>query len=767
MPQTSFFRNLLDRRVPHIFGIYLAVSWGILQFMEWLVDRFVLSPHLPIFCFAILVSLIPTALLLAYFHGKPGRDQWTKVEKIGIPVNLIFTAAILFFIFQGKDLGAASSKITIEDETGTKVERVVPKNEFRKRIALFYFENASSNTESDWLQYGINELMSYDLSQDLFLEIWDGHNLHSSVKRAGFPKGVNVPLTLKRKICNQFHIKHFVSGSLSQTADTYSITISLYETKRTKLISENTFEGENLFNLVDEISVHLKSDLEIPEHYLEEVQDLPVSEMLTNSPEAFKLYILGDNATFFENDYEAARKHLEKAVQIDSIFASAQFELFDVYFNLGLSEQADRAIEITMQHLYKLPEKAQFQIKSQYYFHKEQIDKQFALFNMWTELYPNDVNAHLQLGAAYSRRTQFDQAITEYKKAYDLDPEKYFLLHSLGALHFKNSEYNEALQYFHQYAEEYPGEARSFSSLGNIYNALAEFDKAKQYYEKANIIEPDNIRTILEIGHIENKLGNFEQAEKQYQNALSLSKTAKQRSSVYKALSIYYETRGETGKAFEHFQLHLKEQQTYRSPIGYAIDDLLFNLNRYVIWGQTKAAVQALETAKKQLPPTLHKIMALGRMLVHLELNEAQKAQQELDEVDKLIDIYQREDMRHLCHHSQGRIHEINGEFANAIASYQEELKLKPLWSHIKVELGRCYRNLQQLGKAENDLQEALKTRPFDPKAHYEMALVQSERGNQEKALEHLKTALDVWQNADAEYEPAKLAREKLAEWQS
>ena len=94
-------------------------------------------------------------------------------------------------------------------------------------------------------------------------------------------------------------------------------------------------------------------------------------------------------------------------------------------------------------------------------------------------------------------------------------------------------------------------------------------------------------------------------------------------------------------------------------------------------------------------------------------------------------------------------------------------MKLKPIWSHIKVELGRCYRNLQQLGKAENDLQEALKTRPFDPKAHYEMALVQSERGNQEKALEHLKTALDVWQNADAEYKPAKLAREKLAEWQS
>ena len=75
-----------------------------------------------------------------------------------------------------------------------------------------------------------------------------------------------------------------------------------------------------------------------------------------------------------------------------------------MYLNLGLSEQADRALDIVMQHLYKLPERSQFQIKSQYYFHKEQIDKQFALFKMWIELYPYDVNVHLEFGAAYSKR---------------------------------------------------------------------------------------------------------------------------------------------------------------------------------------------------------------------------------------------------------------------------------------------------------------------------------------------------------------------------
>jgi len=38
--------------------------------------------------------------------------------------------------------------------------------------------------------------------------------------------------------------------------------------------------------------------------------------------------------------------------------------------------------------------------------------------------------------------------------------------------------------------------------------------------------------------------------------------------------------------------------------------------------------------------------------------------------------------------------------------------------------------------------------------------------GDRERAKKHLKTALEVWKGADAEYKPAKRAREKLAEWQ-
>jgi hypothetical protein len=34
-------------------------------------------------------------IILAYFHGAPGKDEWTKMEKIGIPVNILFIAVVL------------------------------------------------------------------------------------------------------------------------------------------------------------------------------------------------------------------------------------------------------------------------------------------------------------------------------------------------------------------------------------------------------------------------------------------------------------------------------------------------------------------------------------------------------------------------------------------------------------------------------------------------------------------------------------------------
>jgi tetratricopeptide (TPR) repeat protein len=81
--------------------------------------------------------------------------------------------------------------------------------------------------------------------------------------------------------------------------------------------------------------------------------------------------------------------------------------------------------------------------------------------------------------------------------------------------------------------------------------------------------------------------------------------------------------------------------------------------------------------------------------------------------------------------------------------------------------IGKCYRKLGEFEKAEETIQKALKLEPFSPLAHYELALVYWQQDEKQQAMEHLKTTLYVWEEADAKYKPAKKAREKFVEWVS
>ena len=109
----------------------------------------------------------------------------------------------------------------------------------------------------------------------------------------------------------------------------------------------------------------------------------------------------------------------------------------------------------------------------------------------------------------------------------------------------------------------------------------------------------------------------------------------------------------------------------------------------------------------------------------------------------------------------------MRNEYKQAVLCYQKQFELEPTDSIINRSIGRCYRKLKDLKKAEEFVQKTLKIYPFGPKTNYEMALIYYDMGKKEKAMEHLKKALSVWDEADAAYKPAKEARAKLAEWES
>ena len=105
----SLGKELLLRRVPHVMAVYFGAFWGLLEFVDFLTQRFALSPHLIDLALVVPLLMLPSVLLVTYFHGAPGQDAWVPMEKIGIAVNLVGAAVFLSFFLHGKDLGAATT----------------------------------------------------------------------------------------------------------------------------------------------------------------------------------------------------------------------------------------------------------------------------------------------------------------------------------------------------------------------------------------------------------------------------------------------------------------------------------------------------------------------------------------------------------------------------------------------------------------------------------------------------------------------------------
>ena len=70
------------------------------------------------------------------------------------------------------------------------------------------------------------------------------------------------------------------------------INFKIYQTENAKVVSDKTYENDDFFSLIDEASLQIKLDVGIPSSYLDNLKDLPVSEITTSSIDARESYSL-------------------------------------------------------------------------------------------------------------------------------------------------------------------------------------------------------------------------------------------------------------------------------------------------------------------------------------------------------------------------------------------------------------------------------------------------------------------------------------------
>ncbi|MGD2087610.1 MAG: tetratricopeptide repeat protein [Candidatus Aminicenantes bacterium] len=773
----TFFKNLLNRRVPQIAGIYLGVGWGIVQFIDWIVNRYLLSPHLVDLAFVILISLVPSIIIMAYFHGMPGRNRWRTLEKIYIPVNILVSILLVIFIFKGTDFGRISQKVTLQDETGQTIQREIPKSEYLKKITLFFFDNTSGDAALDWLQYGIVYMLQLDLNQDLFVTVItpaEGGGITNldyyvldKIREAGFKRGVGLPLLLKRKIAAQFNMDYFLSGKISKEQHDYILELSLYNTQNAKRLANTSFRGNDsdVLKQIDDMTVWIKKRMEIPTSHIEKVSDLPLAEMFTRSLSAARSYTLATNAIIFENDWSTAQQHYNKSLREDPDFTFARLWLAGVYEMSNQGEKIPGLFQTVMQQLYKLPERQQLYVKLGYYGTKGDTDKQIALLRMIIKLYPRDIRAYSRLAVFLNLKNQYDEAISQYKRILEIDPGRHEMFQSIGKLYESKGDLQQALSYYKTYLTHSPNDPGSFNSIGHLYEKMGDHQQAKSYYEKALLLKPDDITVLINLADIEIHLGHFDQAYQQYQDALKLSKIPKDKTAVYEELANLCKLRGQMKKSLEYTRLQFNMMKEYMPPFMVYVFTTLY-IGHYIWAGEEQEAFRILETYKQQMKPPYDFYIPIGYILAYLELERVDEAETLFPRVVETIEKMGLKKLENFTYFVGGRILKQKGEYTKAIESFQKGLAIVPSQENLLRRIGQCFRELKQYEKAEKNLQAALKQEPYHPNTNFELALLYLDMNNKEKALNHLKVAVDVWQDADEGYKPALQARKTLEQLQ-
>ncbi len=321
-------KGLMERRVPHFLAVYLGAGWGFVQFLDFLEGRYSLSPHLTDVALLALGLLIPSVVLFTYNHGKPGKDAWTRSDKVGIPLNVLIAVSVLFAVFHEKDLGAVVTSVTTQDESGQTVQREVPRATYRSRLALFNFEGDAQDTAVSWLRYALPQGIEADVIQNMFIDVRPAAYFRERLRQQGLADTANVPDGLKRTIAEEQHLPFFFDGRVSRDSGRIVVQTALYMTSRGEPVREHRYGGSDVFQLIDRISADLKDDLGSPPNV--NVRDVPVSEIMTSSPAAFRRYAEGIRAIQTRDQWPEGARLLEEAVQLDPTFAFAWYALHNI-----------------------------------------------------------------------------------------------------------------------------------------------------------------------------------------------------------------------------------------------------------------------------------------------------------------------------------------------------------------------------------------------------------------------------------------------------
>lgn len=433
----------------------------------------------------------------------------------------------------------------------------------KKKVALVDFQNQSQSS-AEWLRGGIMQKLrqELELSRQLNLnpsrfvqDVLDslnlsGENLASAYAIAQVAQKVDADVLIR--------------GAIYFDEDLLNLDVELYQKDGSALarFSRAGMQTDTLMALntiVSQMAFDIRRELEVQSKGPSEVE-ITHATASTTSKEALKLYI--DGQEMLDQFYMAdALPLFERAVQLDTTFASAYSGLAHAYMSVGQYDQARQILHKAMQHSANLPDRERVPIEASYAMMTGEYYKAIELYNHLLELYPEDYNIHYQIGQYYfSIAHDYHKAIEKFETVIELYPKHKMAHNQLAYAYAYVGELDHALFVLDKYAELAPDEPNPFDSYGELLKSEGRLDEAIDMFRKALKINPDFWHSKMHLAAVYSDMGRTRKARKLLTEIEADSTYKKVRATTTQQLALNEIVAGDLDKAEDYLRKAADEE---------------------------------------------------------------------------------------------------------------------------------------------------------------------------------------------------------------
>jgi serine/threonine protein kinase/TolB-like protein/Tfp pilus assembly protein PilF len=262
--------------------------------------------------------------------------------------------------------------------------------EGRPRVIVAFFENHTNEPSADWLERGLPEMLTTDLSRSGELEVIATQRLYDLAAMAGGERRPDLDQATVTELARWAGAGVVISGSVFKLGEVYRIDAQAYDTRSGTVSVARKVEGTDLFKMVNELTAGLREGLQLSGD-----KDTGGLELMaTSSEDAFRLYTQA-NEDYSNLMFDEASAKLERSLQSDPEFTLARLRLAMSRHAMGDEDAAARRVDELVPNIERLPESDRLLARALHAFVSERdFEAGSSYLEELTERYPNH-------GAAY------------------------------------------------------------------------------------------------------------------------------------------------------------------------------------------------------------------------------------------------------------------------------------------------------------------------------------------------------------------------------